>query len=879
MEYDLREKDRLIDEREEEIENAKTRAKQDSEHLEGELDEARRRVEELEDQEENATRSAAETEQITKALQEAREARDRAESDLDELREEMANKSINTKGLNRQIEEKAQRAQVEMAELRDKHLMQQTSLEDQARLTHQLREELQDRELDTDVQIQKLKNQNELLQNDNDSLKRKVEFADQQMQRAVDDLNTKSEEKDLLHARHDALTTESHQLQKDLTRMRSLVDAFEKDLENEKQRALDNDFQLRSQSATEIDHLQKDIEKLHKQLRDQEDHAAAEKELWNSQRRGLELQKEKAEEKSSGLQRTVGELQKMEGTLSTKESQLQRALESERDRHGNEEQIFERQIQNSNSDLEKKRQMIEELQHRLAETEEEIVKGSEERSTIEEKVQSLEDEVEVLQVSLDEEIEKAQIETSDLRDEVHALQSELAAAKERTYKSNTETNLDAIEKKSEEMQADIQSWSDRLATKNVECHRLQSSIAKIEAERDNLRDQVTTLQGHLDEAVTTGMVQKELSAARDKETESLHREAAQKDIVKGLKLKVDQLERQAHEAEIARLLAKSPASNNGSAQKDEINELRRQLLDARRHLKDARVEIKAGLRASQKTLEESTEQVRKLEELHEQLEADLFSAQQDRESLQSQAATSSTTITRLRSRISTLEQDAQSNRRRTLADDTIAEERKDLHELLKDAKLEAEDLRLKMNSTENKLAVATSREKDLKTNLKRLREERSFREQKVVAFASELDVVQRRHDRAVERFSRQQKAWNEERQEMMSRVRFPNNSVSEMQRDPTPTGREMMKTEKQHACELQGLAKQIQWLKAKVHREGAFRAGLVYEKNFLLMRIGMFEAWYVFQISSTRAHSTIYFLPYHPGVSMFQTIMLIIQSA
>jgi hypothetical protein len=49
--------------------------------------------------------------------------------------------------------------------------------------------------------------------------------------------------------------------------------------------------------------------------------------------------------------------------------------------------------------------------------------------------------------------------------------------------------------------------------------------------------------------------------------------------------------------------------------------------------------------------------------------------------------------------------------------------------------------------------------------------------------------------------------------------------------------------EKTHASELKGLAKQIQYMRAKCEREEAFRKDLVFSKRWFLMQVEMYGAW------------------------------------
>ena len=52
-----------------------------------------------------------------------------------------------------------------------------------------------------------------------------------------------------------------------------------------------------------------------------------------------------------------------------------------------------------------------------------------------------------------------------------------------------------------------------------------------------------------------------------------------------------------------------------------------------------------------------------------------------------------------------------------------------------------------------------------------------------------------------------------------------------------------MVAQKQHEGELRGLAKQIQYLRAKCTREETFRADLVYTKKWFLMQVEMYNKW------------------------------------
>ncbi len=817
------------------------------------------------------------------------------------------------------------------------------------------------------MQNQRLNDQNELLRHEHEITVRKCESLTNQAQQAVQELRSKSEEKDLLHSRHDALTAESQTLQKDLAKAQTMIHELEESLEDERLHAQDNDRQLRSEAKAEIDRLSEKIDNLHREVEDKESQFATDQDHWESRRRGLQSQKERAEEQAAGLQRTVSKLQETEGTLSGREMKLKEALDSEKQRHKSEEAILERQVQEINADVDEKRQALDDLRAELSQNREDLRISQREHLALEEKMQALEDEVEVLQNGLDEEADKAREEMQAYEDQagvlrlsLDAARKELEQAQDRKAEESGEavdglnTRLQTVDEQLRQVRAEKQSLQDKLATVSLELRALQSSSAELEAERDEVRSQVKQMRSQADEtfkfdqekldlrtsklklenqssrlreenkglceknaaiereleseiqraaseegrlnedildlqrrlATAAGgrdreltaakqkvqrlearvnelegltgkfeddgaataelnLVQNDLSTARKKEAEYLQREAAQKEVLRDLKQKITRLERQSHEQEIARLTVDSPKSSvGGSARKNELVEVQRQLADAHQQLREARRKSKDDLKTLQGKVAESERHVQSnldaYEQQREQLEAELSAARNEQDIILAKNATADQTISRLRSRISSLENDIRVHRQVTTADVTIAEERKDLHEMLKDAKLTAEDLQVQITSRESQLASASNREKDLRAQLKRVREERTLQTQRSTALSTELENVQSRHERAVDNLSRQQRNWEEERKAMASRVRFANTSVSSLHANE---GQNLEAMQKKHVGELKGLAKQIQWLRAKCTREEGFRSGLAYEKKFLLMQIEMFEAW------------------------------------
>ena len=897
------------------------------------------------------------------------------------LRDEMSNKSMNTKGLSRQLEDKANKLQLDLTDLREKHAALEERFEDKSREARKAQERVRDAEQDAETREQRLKDDNELLRHDHEVINRKSESLQKQVQQAVKEVQIKSEEKDLIHSRHDALTAESQVLQKELSKASAQVQVLERDLREERRHALDNDHRLRVEAKNEIDRLSDERDNIRRELDGKDSQYAVDRDQWENQRQNLKAQKEKAEEKAVGLQRTVKRLQETEGTLSGQEMKLQEAFESEQQRHRNEEAVLTRQIQELNNDIRDKRQALDDLRSELSKIKEDLRVSKRERAAFEEKVQALEDEVEVLQSDLDEEIERGRDAATTARQDVESLQSQLHASKKEISRVETahaeargEVHTDSMEMLNSQIyelethlqqaRFEKQSLQDRLATINIEVHTLRVRSAETGAERDELKSQVKQMQDQVDEkfkldqektelrtskmklesdvgrlreeckgllvkndalerelqdeiekaaseevrlneelaslqrklttasegrdrelltakqkaqrlevqvedlenllsrgeqdvdaAAELSIVQKDLSAARRKETELLQREAAHKESIRDLKQSVARLERQIHEVEVSKLAVDSPKSSiGGSARKNELVESRRQLAEAHQQMKDLRAKSKESEKDFQRRLVDAERQTRlsydSYEQQREQLEQELSECRLQQEEQMAKSTANEKVINRLRIRVHSLEQSLHANRLSSTSDRTMADERKDLHEMLKDAKLEAEDFQLQITERQSQIDAAFSRERDLRTQLKRVREERTLYFKKSTALHTELEKVQLQFDRALDRIARQQQSWDEERKAIVSRVRFPNMSISSI--DPRESSTELkqlelvvQEKEKRHQRELRGLAKQIQWIRAKFLREEGFRKGLTFEKRFLLMQIEMFNAWYV----------------------------------
>ena len=775
----------------------------------------------------------------------------------------MANKSFTTKGLSRQIEEKANKLEDELVSLREEYMEVQHKLDSKTRDVQRLEDAMQDAQGEAEVREQRLKDANELIRNERDIAVRKSAASTDQLHSITRDLQRRTEERDVLQTRHDALRAELPSLQRELSKSQSLVHDLQQALEHEKQHSLDNELAVRSEAKEKMEEMSKALNSMKRDLEDERGSSAAREEHWTDLKKELQMQIEKVEQKAKGLQRTVDKLHESEGTLSGRESRLQEALESEKQRHLGEEELLSRQIKEMQEDLANKRQSIEENRSEILRLKEDIRIGSRDQAVSEEKIQALEDEVDVLQIALDEEAERARQDIVAARQETDGMRLQMQTLKQNLSRSEA-SNADALAE-IERIQIHVQAGHGTTEQMDSRLRDLDNQLKHLREEKQELRRQLTNSENDLDllrsaaagemENSEVVALRQDVSGLRNKETEYLQRETTQKGTIRQLKRQVEDLERQMHEIEVSKLAAESPPSlANNSARKAELNEVRHQLADAHQQMKELRQKVKDVERDSQRKAASSDKILRQqtgsFEEQNFQLEQQITSLEIEKTKQQSQLETAEKTITRLRSRIQRLEKDIQSARLNQSDDRTIAEERKDLHELLKDAKLEAEDLQVQVNDAETRLQAAAVRERDLRAQLKRIRQERTSQIQKSGALSTELDNLQLRFEQKLDEMAEQQQAWEEERRSIVSRVRFPNMSVSSVQAGVESTQlqeleAEIQKKEKRHQGELKGLAKQIHWLRAKCKREEGFRSGLAYEKKFLLLQIEMFEAWFV----------------------------------
>ncbi|KAF7718648.1 Uncharacterized protein PECH_008831 [Penicillium ucsense] len=803
-----REKDRAIEERDEELEELREKGQETNagEEVQYELDRAKEQIRELQTRLEDAI---SEGQESSNAIKKALDSKTRAEEELQQLREEIMDKSFTTKGLNRQREDQARRLEEEIDQLRKINERLEKELENKTDTIAHLERRYQSAQHDIQSDAERLGDNLNSVKHERDVLYDKLQKALVELKETTGILQRRTEEKELLHTRHQALTDESGGLQNDLTRAQSRIRELQTAVEEATTRAQDSQS-LQWQHKVELDRLQDEIESLQHEIEDKEGHFALEKDRWESGRRALEAQKERAEEQARGFKRTIENLQQAEHSLSGKESRLQSAIDSENQRHQQEEAVLNRQIQNLSDELSQKRQILDEQRGDLLSVREELRISRREEQLLKDKVQALEDEIVVLQSSLADEQEYA---------------------KDRVQKSTSE-----LEGQLQRAIVDRQTLRDQLANAHVELHDMRTSIREIESERDaaqaqllqfgngdstarfdpeklelrrtvtRLESETKRLQGDRNALLEAkDILEKQLGTEIERATAEEGRLSAEIDRLQdrllagsgnrdrelaSAKAKVQRFERRVQELETLLQQERPNVDHETSGTHGELSLVRQSLEEARKREKTL--------------LQRETEQkniARSLKSRVGDLERDLHEALMNKYDPHSPRDSPSNKLydelRNLRKQLSEAHRSLKEMKvkNRDLERAAMREEdQRDLHELLKSSTIEAEALALKLSERDSRL-------NELKSQVQRIREERTLCARKAEMAGKELDALQRRYDEAVKR---------------MANLKGSSKG--------------------QHEKEMRGLGKEIMWLRARLRREEKFRRDLAWSKG--LMELG-----------------------------------------
>ncbi|RMZ77230.1 hypothetical protein DV738_g4490, partial [Chaetothyriales sp. CBS 135597] len=749
LQAEIRDKDREIDSRDDELDQMKVNASKDS-----------NASAELEDE-----------------LETVKQQKRRAEENLAELQDEVANKSFTTKGMSRQLEEKVNKLEDELEELSARHADTQRELQLKEQSEKRLQERVRDLEREGASDSRHLQQQLDLAQQQRATFERKLLNMTKQAETAERELQIKTDEKDLLQTRHDALTTESAQLQADLAKARKSIHELELSLDIERQRSGQQDNVLRTQHQHELEQLNEQIDSLHRDLNSKKNEHDADIEEFEAKRKSLESAVARAEEKANGLQRTVDKLQEAQGTLSGREMMLQEAVESEKQRHQQEEKVLSKQIEELNDDLAAKRLAAESNRTELNNAKEELRISIREQAALKEKVAELEEEIEVLQADIEQE---------------HELVEQFQK------KSNDNADAQVIKLKREK-----QGLQESLATAQMELQDVRRELQAAEADREELESKLVKAQKSADDTFNVDSEKRELSRAKQKLEKEVERLKSERDSL--------QASNDALEDEINREVERA------AAEEDRLNSE----LDRLRYKQVSGTESRErDLRAAKNKAERLESRVKELEDMLENQSrafdgpaGDLSGLQNDLEHARRREAVAIKKESELKAanrdlkmKVNDLERElhearlSQLKSRSPSASPPNQKELAQLRQQLVEARAEIKELKLQtgFDDLSVHLAVRESEVKEMKRQLMRMREERKAANDKADAAESELEILQTRYENMLEKMS------------------SGKHNTDDIRRK-----------------EIKGLIKEITWLKAKCRREERLRKDIAFSKKYL----------------------------------------------
>lgn len=527
-------------------------------------------------------------------------------------------------------------------------------------------------------------------------------------------------------------------------------------------------------------HLQKDLRGLRSQITElerdiysQKERFESDEEEWQRQRLAFQTANSKAEDKVKSLERSIAHLKEAEGNLSSKEVQLQRALDSEKQRYEEEQAALQQDLDEANDAREEHQVALRETNSQLKQARLEIESRGKQSSELREQIQALEDEIEVLQSATYHESKNDTRTKEDLlasRQEADSLRRQLRGLQQDLAKS--QVSHEAVQSQLESLKETISHRSPQTSpstTRNLES-RIQDLTTQLSQSKSS-RDSLAARLQHSEAA------QKQARADNDtlhldlethtSSTSHLHQQLqkAQADLARAQKeTRTLQTDLRNTEAEAGSLQATVAELEN--AQTALHRTIRDQKIQQREH------ERKAAA------------QVADYERDIVNLEQDLADSETQRQTLAKKVESGEAHVARLKLRLA-------ATRGRSPGGVGVKEqERRDLHNMLRDAKVGAEDLAAQLKASEARVEAAGKREAELRRQLA------SFRE---------------------------------EPRRMEDTLALPLGEKSPAQKE----------AEKRHALELKGLVRQIEYLSAKCRREEAFRADLSYAKAWFLRVLEM----------------------------------------
>lgn len=553
----------------------------------------------------------------------------------------------------------------------------------------------------------------------------------------------------------------------------------------------------------------KEIEDFSKADRNESVH----KELDSAQKsiKDLEKLRNSAENRAGQLEDALGELQEDVNSLQTRletanrqhaaaqhsSTTYQKDLETRLIQAAEHEQIAKSELESLMSS--------NTVDVRLAKLQRVVEENEKNEDNFRQKIQDLEDDIEVVQSGAEEDAARNQDELNTSRVEIESLRRQYREVQHDLAKSQAENvDLRRIAEKEGKSEVPVTPSPQR---------KLHKIVLELERQVNSMKQEKSELQQKLNKAETASKdaqadydgLRREMDLTSDWRSSAQERlQAFQSDV---LRLKQ---EKQAWEDKQATMSAEL-ASFKASTMNDST--LRAEMLKQSQ-------ELQSKLRLVQRETEVKYQsQISTYENDVQNLEQDLEGATSKLIDMTKLKANAERTVARPKTKVQRLEIDLAAGAAANGDRETSIEERADLHDMLKDAKLEAEDLVLQVRERDGRISSALMKEAELRAQLKRVRDERAAQSALAQALRKEIEPTHNKYD-------------------SFAKPAVPD-SMSRQALIMATTGESSEAQQRRHFAELRGLAKQIEYLGARCRREAAFRADLSYMKEYFIKQVAM----------------------------------------
>ncbi|CRJ79702.1 hypothetical protein BN1708_000077 [Verticillium longisporum] len=272
------------------------------------------------------------------------------------------------------------------------------------------------------------------------------------------------------------------------------------------------------------------------------------------------------------------------------------------------------------------------------------------------------------------------------------------------------------------------------------------------------------------------------------------------------------LERQAHEAEMSRLIA-SPNSSSTSARPSEVNSLRTQLSSAQQSVQEFKTKARDAERKIGQIERDFQSRLDDLEDQKASLEQALEDAQRDADEV---TVLHEKALRRLSQKLEKSERERKAAASSRLNLDSMSSEHRNLQELLQQSEAETDALEHDVLQQQDAIDALSAAEASLRRKLERTRSERA-------AYRLTAEKLQRdiRELKAAADTAPQGHAVYD--------------TLNESAIDTVIRAAEG--AEERHGKELRGMALQMEWMQARWEREVSMRADAAYAKKFLQLEL------------------------------------------